>query len=462
MSNEVPEKSQLYDWQIPHTAKLMRSLRMFGAAKDGSDTGVGKTVIAVHVAKTLGLVPFVVCPKSVIPSWREWVLKLFPKVKSDIVHNYEMLRTGRTKYLKRRGKNFEWQLNRDLCLLIFDEDHRCKNPKSLNAKMLMASKRQGYKVLMLGATSCSSPLDMKALGYVLGLHIGKDYYKWCLDNCCTKKMWGGLEYKPSTDHLGHLHDMIYSQKGSRIRIKDLPEGTFPDNLIMADPYCMDCPNDTSDIDYHYAEIATLMEKELSELAEKVEEDEEYAMTEILRARQEIELLKVPIFVELIDTEVQAGNSVVVFMNFKLTQSAIMERLEDLGPRDMRGFGPFTEETVSTISGDQTSDEREKSVADFQANRSKVMLAMIQAGGVGLDLHDVHGGHPRISLMSPSYSAIDLKQALGRVHRSGGKSPAIQKLIFIKGTVEESVCEAVRAKLNNIAMINDKDVTPCGI
>ena len=53
--------------------------------------------------------------------------------------------------------------------------------------------------------------------------------------------------------------------------------------------------------------------------------------------------------------------------------------------------------------------------------------MTQAGGTGLSLHDVNGEHPRVSLISPSFSAIDLKQALGRIHRAGAKSPAVQKL-----------------------------------
>jgi hypothetical protein len=77
----------------------------------------------------------------------------------------------------------------------------------------------------------------------------------------------------------------------------------------------------------------------------------------------------------------------------------------------------------------------------------------------LSLHDVNGKHPRVSLISPSFSAIDLKQALGRIHRAGAQSPAVQKIIFAEGTVEMRVCRLVRKKLNNIDLINDDEMNP---
>tara|TARA_E500000331_G_scaffold270821_1_gene262419 strand:+ start:129 stop:392 length:264 start_codon:yes stop_codon:yes gene_type:complete len=85
--------------------------------------------------------------------------------------------------------------------------------------------------------------------------------------------------------------------------------------------------------------------------------------------------------------------------------------------------------------------------------------MTQAGGTGLSLHDETGEYPRVSLISPSFSAIDLRQCLGRVHRATGKSPSIQKIVFASGTVEMRVCKLVRAKLNNLDLINDDEMNP---
>jgi len=88
-----------------------------------------------------------------------------------------------------------------------------------------------------------------------------------------------------------------------------------------------------------------------------------------------------------------------------------------------------------------------------------MLCTIQAGGTGVSLHDINGNHPRVSLISPTFSAIDFKQTLGRIHRAGAKSPAVQKIVFAEGTVEMRVCKLVKRKLDNLDLINDDELNP---
>ena len=38
---------ELFEWQKEHTDAIETALRSFGYAKDGSDTGTGKTIIAL-------------------------------------------------------------------------------------------------------------------------------------------------------------------------------------------------------------------------------------------------------------------------------------------------------------------------------------------------------------------------------------------------------------------------------
>ena len=66
---ELSTSPELFDWQKEHASNLVTSIALNGFAKDGSDTGTGKTFVALHVAKVLGLEPFVLCPKAVVPSW---------------------------------------------------------------------------------------------------------------------------------------------------------------------------------------------------------------------------------------------------------------------------------------------------------------------------------------------------------------------------------------------------------
>jgi hypothetical protein len=86
-----------------------------------------------------------------------------------------------------------------------------------------------------------------------------------------------------------------------------------------------------------------------------------------------------------------------------------------------------------------------------------MLVNLAAGNAGIGLHDLNGKYPRGSILSPSYSAINLVQALGRIHRAEGKTPCIQKIMFAADTIEERCCQRVQSKLDNLDLLNDGDL-----
>ena len=434
---------ELFEWQKSHSETLIDSLLVNGYAKDGSDTGTCKTVIALTVARRLGLEPFILCPKAVVPSWTEWGHKFL--YSAPQVFNYEKIRTGNTRYYtknkqtKRAGR---WSIDPAKTLLIFDEDHRCKSAKSENAKLMIAAKERGIPTLSLGATSCSNPVEMRALGYLLDMHNDAGWWNWCLKNGCKRGVFGGLTFRGYASVLKRLHDHIYKDgRGSRIRIKDLPPGSFPDTLIVADGYDLGADS-SKEIDLIYSDLKA----ELEELEEKRAADEYNPLTEQLRARQEVELCKVPIFAELTRDAIESGNSVVIFVNFRATLEALTKRVSGLGE-------------ISFIYGAQDDYARDMEAKKFQKDETRICLCMTQAGGTGLSLHDENGDFPRVSLISPSFSAIDLRQALGRIHRATGKTPSVQKIVFANDTVEMRVCKAVREKLNNIDLINDDEMNP---
>ena len=427
---------ELFKWQLDHAGALRHALMEYGYAKDGSDTGTGKTVIALTVAKSLGLTPFIVCPKSVVPSWNEWSEKFDLK---PLVYNYEKLIRGKTEYYKRKGSQRSWTLHPERVLLIFDEDHRCKGAKSENAKMMIAAKKRGLLTLSLGATSCANPVEMRALGYLLDLHDDRGWWNWALKNGCKRGTFGGLQFNGNKSALKRIHDHIYKRgRGSRLRIQDLPPGSFPDGNVIAQGYDV---GSTVEINEIYEDLRI----KLQDIDSK-RDDEDNALVMQLRARQEVELKKVPVFEELARDILEGGSSVVIFVNFRDTLEALLRRLAGL-------------HEISLIEGTQSGVSRDIEVRRFQRDETRICLCMTQAGGTGLSFHDVNGKHPRVSLISPSFSAIDLKQAIGRIHRAGAKSPAVQKIIFADNTVEMRVCKLVRQKLNNIDLINDDELNP---
>ena len=436
---------ELFDWQKNHVDVLVEAVRKHNVAKDGSDTGTGKTIMALAACKKLDKYPIVICPKSVIPTWKEWYAKFFPEMKEFPVFNYEAVRVNKaktkliTRHNKARGRGaFTWNVD-ERAIVIFDEDHRCKNGKSLNGKLLIAARRQRIPLMLLGATSCTNPTEMMALGYALGLHKVTDFWQWCLKNGCRRGHFGGLEFlnKNAEFHLKKLHDHIYlAGRGSRLRTKDLPD--FPQTLITADSYAVDNPKL---IDEVYEELAELEEKKAED------EDPDNPLTAQLRARQTVELLKAPIFVDLASDAIEEGNAVAIFVSFRGTLDAVVKGLKKRGHYGV------------TIHGDDTTESRKESCEAFGKGQWVFCVATISAGGVGISLHDTDGERPRVALISPTFSAVDLKQALGRVHRAGAKSKSIQRIVFAAGTVEQRVCQTVRRKLNNLDLINDDELNP---
>ena len=95
--------------------------------------------------------------------------------------------------------------------------------------------------------------------------------------------------------------------------------------------------------------------------------------------------------------VAEGKSVALFINFRDTIHAIQESVKN----------------AMIIYGGQPEAERQANIEMFQENQKHVIICQMQSGGVGLSLHDL-GGRQRVSLISPTWSAIDMIQALGRI------------------------------------------------
>ena len=411
----------------------MESLSRTTSALDASDTGTGKTYTALGVAREVGKPTLVICPKSVKSTWRRTAIDLGVELL-DVV-NIEQLKTGKTPYLKRVSKSkWVWKMERG-SLVIYDEVQSASGYKSQNSKILALTKAYGLQVLMLSATVADTPLKLRAVGYLLGLHKWHDHFTWCLKHGCYRNNWNGVDFVKGEHRLVYLntiHRSIFPEHGTRIRIDDL-DG-FPENSVFAEAYDLDGYTEETN------EIYARMDDELANL-----DSNQSALTVMLRARQRTELLKTPLLNDMTRDLLLEEKSVVVFVSFKETLECLSAMLKDCGHRQV------------VIRGGQKEDERDEAIAMFQADKARICLAMIQAGGVGVSLHDLHGNHPRVSLITPTFNSVQLKQALGRIPRAGGMSKCLQRILFAAGTVEDDACKAVRRKLDNLSMLNDGDL-----
>ena len=419
-------------YQVPSVRRQVKALLDYNRAVDASDTGTGKTYVNLATCAVLGRPVFVVCPKAVRPSWRRAAEHYGVKLVG--VENHEILRGGRTTWVKivKEGKaeKFIWSLPTDT-VFIFDEIHRLKDFKTLNCKMGLAAISQGYTVLGLSATAADNPMHMKFSGLLAGLFADeRDFFKWMMRNGVTRGRFG-MEFNGGRETLAKIHKQIFPLHGTRIRIADLGD-QFPETQISAESY--DLNGTANDIQRAYDEMAA----EIARIeASSAEDKGACILTEILRARQRAEVLKVPAIADMATDQMDEGMSVAIFCNFDDTIDALCAKLG----------------TRCVIRGGQSDADRQANIDAFNADREHVIICNIKAGGVGVSLHGTKTSRMRFAIICPTHSGQDLKQALGRVWRANG-AKSIQRIFFAAGTIEEAVCKGVNAKISRIDILND--------
>jgi len=434
-------KTLLLPYQRAHADRIADALERLRVALDSSDMGTGKTFVGAATAARLGLRLAVVAPKAVLPSWKK-VAALFG-VEVVGIHNYEAVKLGNTGLGRFESGEFRWSLTPDT-LLVFDEVQRCKARDSQNAKLLIAARRQQVRTLLCSATAASNPLEMRAVGFAVGLHRLHNYWPWARAHGVHRGRFG-MEFDGGPEDIARIHCRLFTdlRAGSRMRIAEIPD--FPPTLIIAEPVDtgrereIQAVYDQLNMDLNRA-VATNDHQRKEEIAEELEATAANHLTIQLRARQDVERLKLDTLAAMATDAVAEGMAVAIFVNFDESIDGLAEALA----------------TDCIIRGGQSAGVREEAIRRFQSNEEAIIVCNIRAGGVGVSLHDPTGVKPRLSLISPTFSAQDLRQALGRVHRSGG-AHSIQKIVFASGTVEEHACAAVEAKLACIDTLNDGDL-----
>lgn len=471
----------LLPFQIEPANILVEALSLTGAALDASDCGVGKTYHAAAVVRHLKSPTLVVCPKISVTSWN----RVLTAMKTGAcVKNYESLATGRTPYgswehpmpkvrptkyvceqcqqevkiyesvrcryhptgihcvsirpVPHNYGKFSWYAG--IKLLVFDEVHRCGGLDSLNADMLIAAKRQAIPTLCLSATAADSPLGFRALGYVLGLHslVGSNgFFHWAMHRGCKRPVFGGLHFMASEERkkgiMAEIHRSLFPVRGARVRVTEIPG--FPACQVKSELYDLDA---AGKIDALYAEMDTAIAA-LNEM-KKTDVCDWNPLTMLLRASQQIELLKVPLFIAIRDEAIEAGLSVAIFVAYTQTLEELMKRMK----------------VPACIRGGQPLGERQHWIDEFQADRQTTIIANIAAGGVSVSLHDTLG-RARLGIASLHPSAVKMRQVFGRLARAGGLSPALYRIPLVAGTVEEKTHEKLVSKLNTMDALNDADL-----
>lgn len=417
----------LFNWQEASCQRVVESVRTHGFAVNTSDPGTGKTFVALEALQRLGMKGIVWCPKTVVSSW--WAAADVMGLRGVLVDvvNPERIALGKTPWF--HGN--QWHMP-DNALLVADEVHRgASGPDSKQTNVLALTKAFHVPVLAQSATVADSPLKLRAVGFLAGLHQfnRSSFYGWCRKNGCFNSPWhSGLEFpkgRKGQECMQKLHAQL-APFMTRIRIADLAD--FPETAI--EPMLITLPDkDTEEFKRAYAE----MDDALKKLGTN-------PLTQTLRARQQTEHLKAPYIAELVQEDLEAGKAVVILVQFRNTLARLVEAF------------PFAVQ----LHGDQTGEERASAIEKFQRGGTNVIAGITSAGGVGVSLHDIDGTRPRVAYHTPGWSASEFRQACGRVHRAGG-TKSVQHVVLAAGTIEERIYRTLISKQGCIDSLQDGDL-----
>lgn len=437
-----------YSWQRPIIDAITNSLRC-GAryAINASGTGAGKTVMALASAKDLfkeGIIKhvLVIAPKVSLSQWVRTAEGMgIAELLLGCINPEQVSKpTGCAFY----NANELWKLPKQT-LVIWDEPHRSASGIESNATRAMATLKAypTVRLLAMSATLADSPLKLRALGFWAGFHnfTKPNFFDWCYRHGCAFESINGRQVLRFTRNRRAAQSNMekirrdFGHSFVAIPLADIPN--FPEQTL-----------EVINVDLS-GKYRREVDKAYSEMSERMRTRAKTDMAEIGKCRERIEFCKADAVVELALSHLSENKSVVIFCNYTSARERIEDKLQDAGIR------------VGSVYGGQKDSERQGFIDAFQQNTIHAMIVMTAAGGAALSLHDVLHERPRVSLITPSFNAAEVRQALGRIRRCNGTNVE-QYFVLAAGTLEDQVSKKLSAKLQNIDSLNDSDLDATGL
>lgn len=448
---------------------------------DCSVMGSGKTFVSLHFAKKYNLKIFVVCPKSMISSWRKTAKEYSVGVVDTIT--YQSLR-GTTKtnsdfnrlnhpYLERRDgyvlarKYTEFKATPQFVsavaegmLLVFDEIQYVKNDTDQSKACIALVKafdkikrnksflganvtNENSKKAFLSATPFDKPECtinlLKLTGIVTsdnlteGGEFGRNLMLTGLAEVINKCM--SIDPETTSQEL--------TEKGIYVNERNIVQNPFvkkrdcmqcaydlyvkvlvPVYIHIMPPPMIRTEFDAANSFYTFGEEmegAVKYFRKISGFRGDNVTITNDTFGQITRALMLIEEHKVAKLVQILrkefSSETNSNRKFIIYVNFNKSIKMLYTSLREHNPL--------------LLHGGMSIEKRKDSVDKFQEYNLKhrLLIGNTKVGGIGIDLHDTHGEFPRTLYIIPTFSILDLHQATGRIYRSGVKSTATVRFVY---------------------------------
>lgn len=442
-----------------------------------SKTGTGKTYTGLKLAMSLpnsGKI-LIVCPKSVIPSWRASIKAMGDHGKRFVIINYESLKKlikppklegkdAKRAKTKQGERNRKSRINKQHAthgipyvswdVIVFDEAHYLANPESQRTQahntLVYRSKKTPF-VIKMSATIGNNPTKLAHLSRSLQWRLGgqipsspvsnESWIEWCKSKGMQieEGRWGSKWERNQRDL-----DLIY---------KLLFGGEHP-WAVRADPgwdevkrYQAPIELDKYEKDAYetaweeFQKVAKELQK-LRDSGKKIDKRELKAkgLAAQIRYRQKVGVLKAPYIAEYIKDLLEGDIQVAVSAEFMATVNSLVE---NLGSKEVALFTGKNEAT------------REEERQAFQRGDKRVII-FTPSEGFNLHQGETGGNNvPRVQICAePSWSPIKGKQKEGRTNRDGKNAPLIYPSAI--DTIDYSVIKSQMDGFANIDSMMGED------
>ncbi len=426
-------------------------LKSYGNALLADEMGLGKTVetLAYLATEKQAFPALIVAPLVTLTNWQREIGK-FLKRKS---------RNGRivdndvpSSKVIRHGKSAEIE-NYDFYIINYELLHkRLDDLKSLKIKTIVCDEVQNLRsktTKKYAAVKQIAALD--SIKYRIGLSGTPIYNRgseiWPIVDILRPGLLGN--FKEFCEYFCYVNDkgkaIVLENKRESLReqlrrhvmlrrkksdvLKELKEKVRYKEVIAAD--------------------VTLYKQELHKIWNKFQEEQKTAESNfdksasyqraIQSERQAAGLAKLPHVINFVENIMEIEESVVVFCHHRAIHSLLNEKLNRFSP--------------AAIIGGQTDKFRQEQIDNFQNGKTKLLIAGLRAGNVGINLTRAR----YVIFAELDWSPAIHQQAEDRLHRIGQKNTVFAYYLIGNGTLDDHVASVLVDKSFEIDSIMDDKI-----
>ncbi|MEK0319787.1 MAG: DEAD/DEAH box helicase [Nitrosopumilus sp.] len=426
-------------------------LKSSGNALLADEMGLGKTVETLsYIATEKQTFPvLVVAPLVTLTNWQREIQKFLKKKSRNgrILESESpsvfLIRTGKSKELPKVDIyviNYELLLKRNNDLaklgirtLVCDEvqNLRSKTTQKYKAiKKLAALPSVLYRIGLSGTPIYNRGSEIWPIIDILKPGLLGSFKEFCEYFCYVNDKGKAIVLENKRASLRHelqKHVMLRRKKSDVL--KELKDKVRYKEIIAADT------------DYYL--------EELDKIWKKLEDEQKNAETEFSKSaayqraiqseRQIAGVAKLPHVINFVKNIMEIEESVVVFCHHRLIHTLLHKSLQEFSP-------------VAIIGG-QTDSFRQSQIDKFQNGESKLMIAGLRAGNVGINLTRAK----YVIFAELDWSPAIHRQAEDRLHRIGQKNTVFAYYLIGNGTLDDHVADILVDKSFEIDAIMDDTV-----